>query len=117
MDNKGFIRFRKINKTQLGFSLFIWLERYISLHDKTKTLDMNTIIVNLNLVKEYKNKPKRTKEDIERAFNDMIEQKTLITAFKKEIGAKGQEQYIFTNARYKPAPPKANLKKSTESFH
>jgi hypothetical protein len=78
---------------------------------------MNTIIVNLNLVKEYKNKPKRTKEDIERAFNDMIEQKTLITAFKKEIGAKGQEQYIFTNARYKPAPPKANLKKSTESFH
>jgi hypothetical protein len=117
MDNQGFIRFRKINKTKLGFSLFIWLERYISQHDKTKTLDLNTIIVNLNLVKEYKNKPKRTKEDIERAFNDMIEQKTLITAFKKENGAKGQEQYIFTNARYKPAPHKSNNKKSTESFH
>jgi hypothetical protein len=117
MDNQGFIRFRKINKTQLGFSLFIWLERYISQHDKTKTLDLNTIIVNLNLVKEYKKNSKRTKEDIERAFNDMIEQTTLITGFKKEIGAKGQEQYIFTNARYKPAPHKANLKKSTESFH
>ena len=76
---------------------------------------MNTIIVNLNLVKEYKKNSKRIKEDIERAFNDMIEQKTLITGFKKEIGVKGQEQYIFMNARYKPTPHKTNLKKSIVS--
>lgn len=116
MDNLGFIRFRKINKTQLGFSLFIWLEQYISQGEKTKLLGLNTIIVNLNLVKEYKKNPKRTKEDIERAFNDMIEKKTLITDFKKEIGAKGQEQYRFTNARYKSAPHKANPTKTRKVF-
>lgn len=115
MDNRGFRSFRQKNKTQVGLALFIWLERYLSQQDKTKRLDMNTIIVNLNLVKEYKKNSKRIKEDIERAFNDMIEQKTLITGFKKEIGVKGQEQYIFMNARYKPTPHKTNLKKSIVS--
>ena len=111
MDNKGFVSFRQKNKTQIGFALFIWLERYISQQDKTKILDMNTIIVKLDLYKSHKKNPKRTKEDIERAFFDMIEQKTLITHFKEKIGVKGQLQYVFTNARYKHNPSNLKLKK------
>jgi hypothetical protein len=101
MDNKGLVRFKKVNKTDIGFSLFIWLERYISQQNRTKALNLTTIIKTLNLNEEYRKNKKRVVGYIERAFGDMVSEKTIISGWKKQKGVKNQDQYEFTSLRYK----------------
>ena len=101
MDNKGLVRFKKVNKTDIGFSLFIWLERYISQQNRTKALNLTTIIKTLNLNEEYRKNKKRVVGYIERAFDDMASEKTIISGWKKQKGVKNQDQYEFTSLRYK----------------
>jgi hypothetical protein len=101
IDNAALIRFKKVNKTKVGFSLFIWLEKLISQQNVFKILDWDTIIKTLNLQAEEKKNPKRLKDNIERAFQNMEKQKALITNFKEQKGSRCQRQYYFVNSRYK----------------
>lgn len=101
IDNKGFVRFRKINRSEIGLNLFLYLERYISQQDSIKTLDLNTIIKIFNLQSSYLKNKKRTVYDIERVFDDMVSQQTILSSWKKQEGINGQQQYEFVNLRYK----------------
>ncbi|WPX99808.1 hypothetical protein Megpolyxen_01713 (plasmid) [Candidatus Megaera polyxenophila] len=101
IDNKGFVRFRKVNRSEIGLNLFLYLERYISQQDSIKTLDLNTIIKIFNLQSSYLKNKKRTVYDIERVFDDMVSQQTILSSWKKQEGINGQQQYEFVNLRYK----------------
>jgi len=118
-DVDGYIRFRKLNDTTIGNELFLWLEIYLSRVNKTKEVNLDTIIKELMLEERYKHDPKRVKSAIERALKDMIEANTLIKDYKLVTGARGQEKYVFTNARYSEKPKleivKTNNKNSTRS--
>ena len=101
IDNKGFVRFRKVNRSEIGLNLFLYLERYISQQDSSKKLDLTTIINICNLHESYVKNKKRTIYDIERAFNDMVSQQTILSSWSKKEGINGQQQYEFVNLRYK----------------
>jgi len=101
IDNKGFVRFRKVNRSEIGLNLFLYLERYISQQDSIKTLDLNTIIKIFNLQSNYLKNKKRTIGEIERVFDDMVSQQTILSSWKKQEGINGQQQYEFVNLRYK----------------
>jgi len=101
IDNKGFVRFRKVNRTDIGLKLFLYLERYISQQDSIKKLDLTKIINICHLHDNYLKKKKRTIDDIERAFDDMVSQQTILSSWKKQEGINGQQQYEFVNLRYK----------------
>jgi hypothetical protein len=102
MDNKGFARFRKINRTTIGINLFLYLERYMSQKDEIKILDLNTIIRMFSLNTSYEKNKKRTLEEIEKAFKDMVNQKTILKSWQRQKGVNGQLQYEFKNLNYKP---------------
>lgn len=101
IDNKGFVRFRKVNRTDIGLKLFLYLERYMSQQDSIKKLDLTKIINICHLHDNYLKKKKRTIDDIERAFDDMVSQQTILSSWKKQEGINGQQQYEFVNLRYK----------------
>jgi len=101
IDNKGFVKFRKVNRTDIGLKLFLYLERYMSQQDSIKKLDLTKIINICHLHDNYLKKKKRTIDDIERAFDDMVSQQTILSSWKKQEGINGQQQYEFVNLRYK----------------
>jgi hypothetical protein len=101
MDNAGFVRFRKVNKTDIGLHLFLYLERYMSQHDERKKLNHETIIKICNLHRSYLKNKKRTKSEIERVFDDMVNQQTILSSWKKQPGTNDQPQYELVNLRYK----------------
>ncbi len=111
IDNKGFVRFRKVNRSEIGLNLFLYLERYISQQDSIKTLDLNTIIKVFNLHDSYVKNKKRTVYDIERVFDDMVSQQTILSSWKKQEGINGQQQYEFVNLRYKKTEHKITQEK------
>lgn len=101
MDNAGFVRFRKVNRTDIGLHLFLYLERYMSQHDERKKLNHETIIKICNLHRSYLKNKKRTKSEIERVFDDMVSQQTILSSWKKQPGTNDQPQYELVNLRYK----------------
>ncbi|MCE2731579.1 MAG: hypothetical protein LW599_05800 [Rickettsiaceae bacterium] len=101
MDNAGFVRFRKVNRTDIGLHLFLYLERYMSQHDERKKLNHETIIKICNLHRSYLKNKKRTKSEIERVFDDMVNQQTILSSWKKQPGTNDQPQYELVNLRYK----------------
>ena len=101
MDNKGFVRFRKENRSEIGINLFLFLERYMSQKDEEKTLDLNTIIRIFNLNALYEKNKKRTIKEIEKAFNDMVAQRTVLKDWQQQKGVNEQLQYKFVNLNYK----------------
>jgi hypothetical protein len=101
MDNAGFVRFRKVNKTDIGLHLFLYLERYMSQHDERKKLNHETIIKICNLHRSYLKNKKRTTSEIERVFDDMVSQQTILSSWKKQPGTNDQPQYELVNLRYK----------------
>jgi len=111
IDNKGFVRFRKVNRSEIGLNLFLYLERYISQQDSIKTLDLNTIIKIFNLQSNYLKNKKRTIGEIERVFDDMVSQQTILSSWKKQEGINGQQQYEFVNLRYKKTEHKITQEK------
>ena len=117
-DIEGYIRFRTQNETVIGNQLFLWLEIYLSRTNKIKEVNLSTLIKELMLEERYKSHSKEVKICMERALKEMIELRTLITDYKLVIGARGQEKYIFTNARYLQKPNlemiKTENKKSTK---
>lgn len=101
MDNAGFVRFRKVNRTDIGLHLFLYLERYMSQHDERKKLNHETIIKICNLHRSYLKNKKRTTSEIERVFDDMVSQQTILSSWNKQQGNNEQPQYELVNLRYK----------------
>ena len=101
MDNQGYIRFKKNNKTDLGFQIFIYLERLMSQQNSFKLIDLDTILNVLVLDDMLKQNKSRVLNYIERAFEEMVSCKTILKSWSKQKGKRGQIQYNLTPIYHK----------------